>query len=44
MDCEFCGNEMDYHEIIDCITCALDARDPYTAGHLERKFLENPIV
>ena len=27
-DCEFCGNEIDYHEIIDCITCALDARDP----------------
>lgn len=35
-DCEFCGNEIDYHEIIDCITCALDARDPYTAGHSER--------
>ena len=34
--CEFCGNEIDYHEIIDCITCALDARDPYTAGHSER--------
>ena len=24
-DCEFCGNELNYHEIIDCITCALDA-------------------
>lgn len=35
-DCEFCGNEIDYHEIIDCITCALDARDTYTAGHSER--------
>ncbi len=35
-DCEFCGNELNYHEIIDCITCALDARDPYTAGHSER--------
>ena len=35
-DCEFCGNEIDHHEIIDCITCALDARDPYTAGHSER--------
>lgn len=35
-DCEFCENEIDYHEIIDCITCALDARDPYTAGHSER--------
>ena len=32
----FCGNQLDYHEIIDCITCALDARDPYTAGHSER--------
>ena len=35
-DCEFCRNEINYHEIIDCITCALDARDPYTAGHSER--------
>lgn len=35
-DCEYCGNEINYHEIIDCITCALDARDPYTAGHSER--------
>lgn len=35
-DCEFCANEIDYHEIIDCITCAPDARDPYTAGHSER--------
>ena len=35
-DCEFCKNEINYHEIIDCITCALDARDPYTAGHSER--------
>lgn len=35
-DCEPCGNEINYHEIIDCITCALDARDPYTAGHSER--------
>lgn len=34
--CEFCENEINYHEIIDCITCALDARDPYTAGHSER--------
>lgn len=29
-------NEIDYHEIIDCIMSALDARDPYTAGHSER--------
>ena len=35
-DCELCRNGIDYHEIIDCITCALDARDPYTAGHSER--------
>ena len=35
-DCEFCGNEIDYHEIIACITGALDARDTYTAGHSER--------
>ncbi len=35
-DCEYCENEINYHEIIDCITCALDARDPYTAGHSER--------
>lgn len=25
--------EIDYHEIIECIACALDAKDPYTAGH-----------
>lgn len=35
-DCEYCENDINYHEIIDCITCALDARDPYTAGHSER--------
>lgn len=35
-DCTFCESEIDYHEIIGCITCALDARDPYTAGHSER--------
>lgn len=35
-ECEYCNNTVDYHEIIDCITCALDARDPYTAGHSER--------
>ncbi len=27
---------IDYHEIIECITCALDAKDPYTAGHSKR--------
>lgn len=25
-----------YHEIIECIACALDAKDAYTAGHSER--------
>ena len=29
-------NEINYHEIIECITCALDAKDPYTAGHSQR--------
>lgn len=33
--CESC-QEIDYHEIIECITCALDARDTYTAGHSQR--------
>lgn len=36
MECNFCENENQYHEIIDCITCALDARDTYTAGHSQR--------
>lgn len=27
---------IDYHEIIDCIVSALDAKDPYTAGHSKR--------
>lgn len=35
-ECKLCANEIYYHEIIDCITCALDARDPYTAGHSQR--------
>lgn len=34
-DCNVC-NDIDYHEIIDCIVSALDAKDPYTAGHSER--------
>lgn len=29
-------NSIDYHEIIECIACALDAKDPYTAGHSQR--------
>lgn len=36
LDCNFCENDNRYHEIIDCITCALDARDTYTAGHSQR--------
>lgn len=37
-DCKYCESENpnQYHEIIDCITCALDARDTYTAGHSQR--------
>lgn len=35
-DCKFCETEINYHEIIECITCALDAKDPYTAGHSQR--------
>lgn len=30
------AEELNYHEIIECITCALDAKDPYTAGHSKR--------
>lgn len=33
-ECENCKSMIiDYHEIIECIACALDAKDPYTAGH-----------
>lgn len=35
-ECGFCENDINYHEIIECITCALDAKDPYTAGHSQR--------
>lgn len=35
-DCDYCLGEIHYHEIIDCITTALDAKDPYTAGHSQR--------
>ena len=33
-----CNNShhIDYHEIIECITCALDAKDARTAGHSKR--------
>lgn len=32
----FHKNGIDYHEIIECIVGALDAKDPYTAGHSQR--------
>ncbi|MFA9463907.1 MAG: HD-GYP domain-containing protein [Velocimicrobium sp.] len=35
-DCNFYKNCIDYHEIIECIVGALDAKDPYTAGHSQR--------
>ena len=35
-NCNFCDDEINYHEIIDCITFALDTRDPYTGGHSQR--------
>ena len=28
-----CADNYEYHEFIDCITSALDARDPYTGNH-----------
>lgn len=34
--CNSCKDIIDYHEIIDCIVSALDAKDPYTAGHSQR--------
>lgn len=34
--CGHCSEDINYHEIIECITCALDAKDPYTAGHSQR--------
>ncbi|WP_394522900.1 HD-GYP domain-containing protein [Lacrimispora sp. JR3] len=33
---ELCRDGIDYHEIIECIVSALDAKDPYTAGHSQR--------
>lgn len=32
----FHKNSIDYHEIIECIISALDAKDSYTAGHSQR--------
>lgn len=34
--CEYDLNNQLYHEIIECITSALDAKDAYTAGHSQR--------
>ena len=34
--CEGAEEEEIYHEIIECITGALDAKDTYTAGHSQR--------
>ncbi|RHV45634.1 HD-GYP domain-containing protein [Lachnospiraceae bacterium OM04-12BH] len=39
-ECHYCEGTDDkeevYHEIIECITGALDAKDAYTAGHSQR--------
>ncbi|MEA4894945.1 MAG: HD-GYP domain-containing protein [Oscillospiraceae bacterium] len=35
-NCVFYSGLIDYHEIIECISGALDAKDPYTAGHSQR--------
>ena len=34
-NCTACDG-IDYHEIIECIVSALDAKDAYTAGHSQR--------
>ncbi len=31
-ECNLCNELIDYHEIIECITSALDAKDLYTTG------------
>lgn len=33
---ETLGDKQIYHELVDCITSALDARDPYTGDHSRR--------
>jgi len=35
MNC-VCETDYEYHEFVECITSALDARDPYTGKHSER--------
>lgn len=32
----FYYGDIDYHEIIECLVSALDAKSPYTAGHSRR--------
>ncbi len=36
METDVLKREIDYHEIIECIVSALDAKDTYTAGHSQR--------
>ncbi|MBQ9947765.1 MAG: HD-GYP domain-containing protein [Oscillospiraceae bacterium] len=35
MECE-CEERFEYHDLVECITSALDARDPYTGNHSRR--------
>ena len=35
MNC-ICEENFEYHEFVECIASALDARDPYTGNHSER--------
>ncbi len=35
MNCD-CEVNFEYHELVECITSALDARDPYTGNHSRR--------
>lgn len=35
MNCE-CETDYEYHDFVECITSALDARDPYTGDHSRR--------
>ena len=35
MSCE-CESGYEYHDLVDCISSALDARDPYTGDHSRR--------
>lgn len=35
MNCD-CEVNFEYHEMVECITSALDARDPYTGNHSRR--------